>query len=107
MSDDIQILRPQGRLDGDTSPELAEEAMGLIEQGSRKLLLDLKDLYYISSAGLRAALAVAKRMAEAGGRLAVCSANPEVAEVFDISGFVTVIDMYQTADAATQRLKEE
>ena len=107
MADDVQVLRPQGRLDGTSSPELADQAMAMIEQGSRRLLLDFKDLYYISSAGLRAALAVAQRMTAVGGKVAICSANPEVAEVFDIGGFVAVFDMHATAESATARLSED
>lgn len=107
MSEDLEILRPQGRLDGDTSPELAQQAMDMIERGSRRLLLDFKDLYYVSSAGLRAALLVAKRMSAAGGRLAICSVTPEVAQVMDISGFVAVIDIHPTPESATKRLLED
>ncbi len=107
MSDELQILRPQGRLDGDSSPELTRQALDMIEHGNRRLLLDLRDLYYVSSAGLRAALAIAKRMSAAGGRLAVSSMSPQVAEVFDISGFVAVIDVHPTAESASARLMED
>ena len=107
MSDEVQVLRPQGRLDGTNSPELTQQALEMIELGSRRLLLDLRDLYYISSAGLRAALAVAKRMSAVGGKVAICSANPQVAEVFDIGGFVSVFEMHASAESATARLSED
>ena len=107
MSDELQVLRPQGRLDSDTSPELARQASEVIDRGGRRLLLDLKDLYYISSAGLRAVLAAAKEMTAVGGRLAIASPNNEVTEVFDISGFVSVIEVHRSAESATQRLLEE
>ncbi len=107
MSEDLQILSPQGRLDADSSPELTRQAHELIGKGGRRLLLDLKDLYYISSAGLRAALSLAKEMSAAGGRLAISSPNPQVMEVFDISGFVTVIDVHASAESATARLMED
>ncbi len=107
MSDEVDVLRPQGRLDGESSPELAQQALEMIDRGSRRLLLDFRDLYYMSSAGLRAALAVAKRMSEAGGRVAICSANPQVAEVFDVGGFVSVFDMHSSAESATARLSED
>ncbi len=107
MSDELQVLRPQGRLDSDTSPELARQASEVIGRGGRRLLLDLKDLYYISSAGLRAVLSAAKEMTAVGGRLAISSPNNEVTEVFDISGFVSVIEVHHSAESARQRLLEE
>ena len=107
MSDELQVLRPQGRLDSDTSPELARQASEVIGRGGRRLLLDLKDLYYISSAGLRAVLSAAKEMTAVGGRLAISSPNNDVTEVFDISGFVSVVEVHRSAESARQRLLEE
>ncbi len=107
MSEELQVIALHGRLDSDSSPELTRQAHELIGKGGRRLLLDLKDLYYISSAGLRAALVLAKEMTAAGGRLAISSPNPQVMEVFDISGFVTVIDVHPSAESATARLLED
>ena len=104
MSDDIRILRPQGRLDSASSPLLEREALEVIDGGGRRLLIDFEGLDYISSAGLRAALAVAKRMNAAGGRLALCSLRPQVAEVFEISGVNAIIDIHASAETATARL---
>ena len=106
MSEDLQILRPQGRLDSASSPALEKQALDIIESGHRRLLIDFVDLIYISSAGLRAALAVAKRMSAAGGKLALCSLNPQITEVFEISGVDTIIDIHPSAESATERLLE-
>ncbi len=107
MADEVDVLRPQGRLDGDSSPELTQQALDMIDKGSRRLLIDFREIYYISSAGLRAALAVAKRMAEAGGRVVICAASADVQQVFDVGGFVSVIEMHPTAEGAKARLAED
>jgi anti-anti-sigma factor len=104
VSEDIQIIRPQGRLDSASSPVLERQAFEVIDAGGRRLLIDFIGLDYISSAGLRTALAVAKRMSAAGGRLALCSLNPQVAEVFEISGVDAIIDIHPSAESATVRL---
>ena len=104
MSDELQILRPHGRLDSASSPLLEREATSAIDEGARRLLIDFERLDYLSSAGLRAALAVAKRMNAAGGRLALCSLKPQVAEVFEISGVDAIIDVHPSAESATARL---
>ena len=104
MSDQIQILRPQGRLDSASSPILERQALEVIDGGGRRMLIDFVGLDYISSAGLRVTLAVAKRMNAAGGRLALCSLSPQVAEVFEISGVDTIIDIHASAESAAARL---
>ncbi len=104
MSEEIQILRPQGRLDSASSPVLEREAFDCIDGGARRLLIDFVGLDYISSAGLRAALAVAKRMSAAGGRLVLCSLSPQVAEVFEISGVDSIIEIHASAESATTHL---
>ncbi len=52
-------------------------------------------------------LVAARDMAAVGGKLAISSPNREVTEVFDISGFVSVIDLHRSAEDATARLLEE
>ena len=107
MSEELQVLAPRGRLDSESSPELARQAKEMIGRGGRRLLLDLKDLVYISSAGLRAVLVAAAEMTAAGGRLAIASPNPQVTEVFDISGFVSVVDLHASAESATAELLKD
>ena len=53
------------------------------------------------------ALAVAQRMTSVGGKVAICSANADVTEVFDVGGFVAVFDMHPSAESATARLSED
>jgi len=62
--------------------------------------LNLKDLEYISSAGLWTLLTVTKRLREKQGRLLLASLKSVVREVFDISGFSSVIPIFESVDAA-------
>jgi anti-anti-sigma factor len=98
------VLHPEGRLDGASSAVLETEAFGIIDAGALRLLIDLQNMDYVSSAGLRAFLAIAKRIIAAGGRLAVCSLKPNVAELFDVSGIDGVIDIHGSAASATWQL---
>ncbi|MEJ0052424.1 MAG: STAS domain-containing protein [Methylovirgula sp.] len=100
MSDDVCEVRPQGRIDSATGPAFERDVLQQIEGGHRRLLLDFADLVYISSAGLRIVLLAAKRMKSAGGRLVLCSLNPQINEVFEISGFSRILDILPSRDAA-------
>ncbi len=104
MADAVCEMRPKGRIDSATGPAFEKDVLGQIDEGQRRLLLDFGDLAYISSAGLRIVLLAAKKMKTAGGRLALCSLNPQIAEVFEISGFNRIIDIHPSRDAALSTL---
>ncbi len=105
MTDDVVCeMRPKGRIDSATGPAFEKDVLLQIEEGRRRLLLDFAELVYISSAGLRIVLLAAKRMKTAGGKLALCSLNPQIAEVFEISGFNRILDIHPTRDAALSTL---
>jgi len=59
-------------------------------------------LDYISSAGLRVLLVTAKRLGGSGGSLHICGLNETVDEVFEISGFSVILNVFGTADEAMQ-----
>ncbi len=104
MAEDICVVRPEGRLDGASAPAFETELIGTIDKGTRKLLLDFSKLQYISSAGLRIVLIAAKRMKAGGGRLALCSLNRQINEVFEISGFSSILDICPSYDDAVAQL---
>lgn len=99
-SGDVRILSFQGNLDTNTSPEAESQINGLIDGGAQKLLVNFENLDYISSAGLRVLLATAKKLKGSGGDLKICCLNPTVQEVFDISGFVTILSVTSSEEEA-------
>lgn len=80
-----------GRLDTVTAPEL-EKTLSDLLPGIDHLVLDLTDLEYISSAGLRVILKTYKALAEKGG-LKLTGVRESVQEVFDITGFSDFLEM--------------
>ena len=88
---DIKVVEIEGELDTGSAPEAQDLLDGLRKQGVRKILLDLSGLDFISSAGLRVLLATAQELKKNDGDLRVCCLNETVREVFDISGFSTLL----------------
>ena len=78
-----------GRLDTTTAPEL-EKSLKESLDGVTSLTLDLKELEYISSAGLRVLLSAHKAMSKKGG-MKVVNVNEVVSEVFDVTGFADIL----------------
>ena len=99
-SGDVRILSFQGNLDTNTSAQAESEINSLIDAGAQKLLVNFEKLDYISSAGLRILLATAKKLKASEGDLKICGLNETVQEVFDISGFATILSVTKTEDEA-------
>ena len=92
-SGDIHIVSVSGSLDSTTSPA-AQKALGDVLAGAKKVALDFSALDYISSAGLRVLLGVAKQLRASGGTLRMFGLNQSVREVFEISGFASILPVY-------------
>lgn len=96
--DSSQIVRITGRLDSLTSPELEGWVDDCIEPLKGNLIMDFAQLEYISSAGLRVILNISKIMQKHGSKFSICNAQEHVREVFEISGFDSIIPLYKSMD---------
>jgi anti-anti-sigma factor len=77
-------IRPAGSLDTNTYTSLQEHIAAVTKNKPRALVLDLKDLSYISSAGVRVLIATHKAMKAAGGGFAIVNLQPQIRKVFEI-----------------------
>ncbi len=94
------VIAVEGRVDTVTAPDLEERILEWVDQGESHLVLDLSDVEYVSSAGLRALLVIAKTAKSCGGGLACCRLQDMVKRVFEVSGFTAVIPVYATLEEA-------
>ena len=98
--EDVKVLEFSGNLDTNTAPQAQDTINNLLGKGATKILVNFTKLDYISSAGLRVLLATAKDLKGTEGTLRICGLNEEVNEVFEISGFSTILSVFHTeADA--------
>lgn len=95
IHNDIHIVAIAGSLDSTTSPE-AQKSLTAVLAGAKKVALDFSELDYISSAGLRVLLGAAKQLRASGGKLGMFGLNQSVREVFEISGFATILPIYKS-----------
>jgi anti-anti-sigma factor len=95
------IYRISGELNASTGPDL-ESALATGEENAR-VILDMRDVTYVSSAGLRVIVQAAKRVKAAKGGIAIFGLRPLVHEVFDLSGLGAVIPI--AADETQARSK--
>lgn len=97
QQDEATVLAVSGRLDAMTAPDFEQESATV---DGAKLILDLSELEYVSSAGLRSILALAKRLNSTGGSLALCNVTGLVKEVLEMSGFDSFLPIHPSLDAA-------
>ncbi|HJU15925.1 MAG TPA: anti-sigma factor antagonist [Stellaceae bacterium] len=97
------VLAPCGRLDANTSPEFEREMLEELNRSPNGMVMDFSKLDYVSSAGLRVVLLAAKRVKAAGGVFVLCGLGPTIAEVFKVSGFLSILMVEPDCAAALAR----
>lgn len=104
--DEVAIVRIKGSVDATNADMLATELTTPIEQGIVKIVMDCKDLQYISSAGLRAILGALKRLKALAGELVVASIQQDVERVLQITGFTKLLGTAEDVDGAIVSLSQ-
>jgi anti-anti-sigma factor len=89
-----------GRIDGNSAPVLDSRLKELDLKVGLPVVLDFDDVDFVSSAGLRTLLVLAKRVEAEGGSVVIARLQPEVDEVFEISGFKSIFKHYPSLSAA-------
>jgi anti-sigma B factor antagonist len=101
---EIVTLSLSGKLDTTIAKLFEEKILAQIESGERRFVIDLAQLDYISSAGLRVFVIAAKRLNSANGKVVLCALKEPVREVFDIAGFSSIFSVYSSHDEAITNL---
>jgi anti-sigma B factor antagonist len=100
----VCILALSGRLDASSSPEFREKILQLIEDGTKKVILDCENLDYISSAGLRVVLEATKEIKRNEGKIMLCALQDYIKEVFEVAKFDAFLPIGATVKAALREL---
>ncbi len=96
----ISIFKLNGRLDSNTSQGFEKKIFDAISDGSKNIVVDFRDLDYISSAGLRVILKATKALNREDGKIMLCAMQDYVKEVFEIAGFDSFLSIVPTMDDA-------
>lgn len=102
----VNILELKGRLDIYDFDTLEAKVSALVETGTRKMILDFKDLTFISSAGLRIIIMLLKKLDNLGGELVFCGVHEDISKVFGITGYSNYFKIEKDRNAALKYLGE-
>lgn len=94
------VVSVEGQMNSGNASAIEADLLAQVDKGVRRIVLDLSLLNYISSAGLRVVLLLAKKLKQQGGKLVLCRLQPKVYEVFEISGFFAILTVAESRDDA-------
>lgn len=95
ISNQNVIITLKGRLDTMTALQLDDEAKSIDFDEVETVTLNLKDLEYISSSGLRVILALYKNLKSKGGNLKIVNVSNTIMELFSMTGMSDYLDIEQ------------
>lgn len=101
-TDDYLIVTPVNSLETGNSPEVQTEIAERIGEGEKKIIINLGQADYVSSAGLRVVLATVRLLEPQKGKTALCNANDQILEVLEISGFHTFVKHFNSLEEAIE-----
>ncbi|HHJ53279.1 MAG TPA: anti-sigma factor antagonist [Caldithrix abyssi] len=105
QADDVAILRLKGYLDAHTVPRFEAAIAKLVKEGQYRILVDMENLEYISSAGLGVFMGFIEEVREKNGDIKLCNLTDKVFRVFDLLGFPTLFDILKTEREALEKFK--
>lgn len=94
----ITIMRLTGRLDASTVGQLERALAEAQAAGVRAIVIDMSQLTYVSSSGLRVLLSARSAIRKNGGDLFLCALSHSVREVFDMVGFSAIFSLFDTVE---------
>jgi anti-sigma B factor antagonist len=103
---DINVVYLKGFLDAHTAPSLENTFSGLVDKGKYQIVVNFRDLAYISSAGLGVFMAFIEKIRENGGDIKLTSMSDKVFNIFDLLGFPLLYEIFKTEEEAVNKFNE-
>jgi anti-anti-sigma factor len=102
QSYDVLVVDMEGRLDSKSSGYSYDEMVAIAQGNTKQVVVNLAQLEFITSAGLRVLLMASKLLKSGGGDLKLCDPNPLVKDVLETAGFDSLLHLYGTEAEAVK-----
>jgi anti-anti-sigma factor len=103
--DGVVIVEPRGRIDALGSKRFGDRLAELIRAGSHHVLVDLRNILYISSGGFRSLLVARKLVDEFNGKLVLCGVSSELNRLFAIGAFTELFTICASREEGVAKAK--
>ncbi len=103
---DINVVYLKGYLDAHTAPVLENTLSNLIDYKKYSIVVNFKELAYISSAGLGVFMAFIEKIRENSGDIKLSSMSDKVFNIFDLLGFPLLYEIFKSEEEAVTKFSE-
>ena len=103
----VTVVSPCGRVDTETSPELENRLVALIQRGDALIVLDLAGVNYMSSRGLRVLLLASRKCVQSEARFVLAGLNEFTNELLTITGFLPHFEVFGKVDDAVTAMTSQ
>jgi len=104
ISNELCEILLTGSLDTETAPQLEKKLETVLDSVSKELMFNMKELVYVSSAGLKVIAKGCRIMKEKGGNILVISMQPQIQRVFDIVKELPSLKMFKDQEEVDEYL---
>ena len=91
----VSLVTVSGRVDSATAPDFEKALQALIQANRSQVILDLKGVEYMSSAGIRGMVSALKAAKNGGGDVRLAQPSTRVRDVLELAGLVSIFTIYQ------------
>jgi len=99
----VSVVYLKGFLDAHTAPALENTFSDLIDQSKYRIVVNFKELAYISSAGLGVFMAFIEKIRENNGDIKLAGMSDKVFNIFDLLGFPLLYEIFKSEDEAVKK----
>ena len=105
VDSDTHVISLGGEVDLYTAPEFKERMVQVIEEGKKRVVVDLSEATFIDSTTLGVLVGGVKRLRPAGGSLALVCTDENITKIFEITGLDRVFPIHGSRDEALEAIK--
>lgn len=105
-NNEVSVLYVKGYLDAHTAPELENAFQQLVDEKKYNIVVNFRDLSYISSAGLGVFMGFIEDIRKNGGDIKLTNMTPKIFRVFDLLGFPTLYDILDEEEKAVEKFNK-
>lgn len=103
----LRFIRLSGRIDAAAAPTVQKMVRDAAHEGPRCVVIDLADVTFLSSSGLRILLLLTRELRKQKSDIRLCSPRPQVAEVFHLTGFDQIFELFVSREAAIESCPQD
>jgi anti-sigma B factor antagonist len=103
---DVHVVELSGELDANTSPVAQQQILPLAKEGSR-ILLDMREVSFMSSAGLRLLLSTYRQVSTLHGTVALAGLSEDLKDTMSMTGFLSFFTVHDTTESGLQAMQSQ